>query len=169
MPLCLHRPDRLATALGALLMVLAPAVPAMAQSPRQAMFPSDATCYLRQYSRDHLAGHPDQMVTQIAVGPDQGNWESDVLVLRVALYLRGSNERHMGHAYCENTGGALSCGLGGDGGWFTLQPARKGGLLMTVGRDPLGFEGARGFVSIGGPASDDDSFLIPPVPADACP
>lgn len=145
------------------------ALPAQAESPRRAMFPSDGSCYLRQYSRDHLAKHPDQLVTQIAIGPANGQAEADVLILHVAVYVRGSDEQYRGNAWCENTGGSLSCNLEGDGGWFSLSPGNKGALDMKVGRAPLGFEGSSGFITFGADASDDDSFVIPKVPADACP
>jgi hypothetical protein len=152
----------------AALLILA-ALPAQAQSPRQTLFPTDGSCYLRQYSNRHLADHPNQLVTQIALGPEYGQAEADVLILRVAVYARGSNERFTGSAYCENTGASLSCGLEGDGGRFSLSPGKKGALTMRVGRDPLGFEGSRGFLTFGGGVSDDETFLIPRVPADACP
>lgn len=146
------------------LMLSAP--PALAQSPSEAMFPGGQGCYLRQYAQLHLVGHPDQLVRQIALGPSDAPGRD--LVLRLAVYLRGSDERFVADAYCENTGGSLSCGLEGDGGWFTLEPSRQG-VKMRVGREPLGFEGQSGFVTFGGGASDDDVFLIPAVPADACP
>jgi hypothetical protein len=145
------------------------ALPVAAQTPRQILFPHDGSCYLRQYSREHLATHPDQMVTQIALGPEYGQAEADVLVLRLAVQARGSAERFTASAYCDNAGDSLSCGIEGDGGLFTLTPGRKGALTMKVGRDPLGFEGARGFFTFGGGVSDDETFLIPPVPADSCP
>lgn len=149
-----------------LLSLLLSAPPALAESPRAAMFPNQTSCYLRQYSQAHLAGHPDQRVRQIALGPSDAPGRD--LVLRVAVSLRGLQERFVADAYCENTGGSLSCGLEGDGGWFTLTPAKQG-VKMKVGREPLGFEGETGFVSFGGGASDDDVFLIPPVAAEACP
>jgi hypothetical protein len=145
------------------------ATPALAQSPRDLMFPSDATCYLRHYGAAHLASHPAQLVTDIALGPDQPSWNAQELTLRLGVSLRGTSDYFLSYAYCENTGGALSCHLEGDAGWFTLEPAAKGGLLMTTGRGGIGFEGAGGMFQIGGSASDDESFLIPPVPADSCP
>lgn len=145
------------------------ATPALAQSPRDLMFPSDATCYLRHYTAAHLASHPAQRVTDIALGPDQPSWNAQELTLRLGVSLRGTSDYFLSYAYCENTGGALSCHLEGDAGWFTLEPAAKGGLVMTTGRGGIGFEGAEGMFLIGGSASDDNSFLIPPVPADSCP
>ncbi len=145
------------------------ATPALAQSPRDTMFPSDATCYLRHYTAAHLASHPAQRVTDIALGPDQPSLNPQELTLRLGVSLRGTSDYFLSYAYCENTGGALSCHLEGDAGWFTLEPAANGGLLMTTGRGGIGFEGAEGMFQIGGSASDDNSFLIPPVPADSCP
>lgn len=144
------------------------ATPALAQSPREAMFPSDASCYLRHYDKAHLAKHPDQLVKDIAIGPDPAGFQGRELVLRVLVSLRGQSELMMGYAYCENTGGALSCGMEGDAGWFQLTPNAKG-VKLSVGRDGLGFEGASGFVTLGGGESDDEVFVMPAVPADSCP
>lgn len=144
------------------------ATPALAESPIQALFPSDGSCYLRHYNRSHMASHPDQMVTEIAMGPASGARSGRVVILNVQVQLRGASEIYQAAAYCENTGGAVSCGLEGDGGWFQLQPHAKG-MKMTVGSMPLGFEGRNGFVTFGAEASDDDSFILPRVPADSCP
>ena len=42
------------------------ATPALGETPREAMFPSDGSCYRRQYSADHLAAHPAQRMEWIA-------------------------------------------------------------------------------------------------------
>lgn len=144
------------------------ATPALAESPRAEMFPSDASCYLRHYDKAHLAKHPQQQVREIALGPQTGSFESDVLSLTVALSLRGVPEIYSGTAYCENTGGSLSCQMEGDAGWFTLTPRKKGTVLLKVGKDGLGFEGSN-FITISGTTGDDREFLLPPVPADSCP
>lgn len=144
------------------------ATPALADSPRAQMFPSDASCYLRQYDDAHLASHPDQMVTMIALGPDQGNWEADVLVLKIAVQLRDSSELFQSYAYCDTEGALLACQLEGDGGGFHLKPHARGPFMM-VGEEALGFEGADGFVTFGGGFTDDDAFILPLVPADSCP
>lgn len=151
-----------------LLPLLLLATPALAESPREALFPSDGACYLRFYDKAHLAQHPDQLVKEIAVGPEPSSMKAGQLVLRVAVSLRGNPEQFRGYAYCDNTGGTLSCGLEGDAGWFQMQPTAKGALLM-VGRDGIGFEGDSGFVELGGGRSDDESFAMPRVPADSCP
>lgn len=144
------------------------ASPAFAESPRQAMFPTDGSCYLRHYDKAHLAKHPDQLVKDIAVGPEPSSMKAGQLILRVAVSLRGNPEPFLGYAYCDNTGSTLSCGLEGDAGWFQMKPTAKGALLM-VGRDGIGFEGGSGFVELGGGRSDDESFAMPKVPADSCP
>ena len=110
-------------------------LPVAAETARWIMFPSDGACYLRQYSRDHLAKHQNQLVTHISLGPEYGQTEADVLILRVAVYVRGSDEQYRGSAYCDSTGSSLSCHLEGDGGWFTLSPGKNGALAMKVGRD----------------------------------
>lgn len=151
-----------------LLALLCLATPALAESPRAALFPTDATCYLRHYTDAHLASHPDQLVREIAIGPEPGSFEADVLVLRVAVWLRGTSGRMMAYGYCENTGGALSCGLEGDAGWLMVEPTAKG-ARVTVGRDGMALEGDSGFVTLGGGHSDDAVFALPRVPADSCP
>lgn len=142
--------------------------PALAESPGEALFPSEISCYRRVYDQAHLARHPDQLAKEIAVGPVPDSMKAGQLVLQVAVSLRGNPEIFLGYAYCDNTGGTLSCGLEGDAGWFQMKPTAKGALLM-VGRDGIGFEGDTGFVELGGGRSDDEAFSMPKVPAKSCP
>jgi hypothetical protein len=135
-----------------------------------ALFPSDASCYLRQYSAAHLAAHPDQRVTQIALGPWGPAWGKDRdLVLTVAVYLTGDAERYSGAAWCRDAGPYLHCRMEGDAGSFALEAAAGRALRMTLTGDGIGFEGPRDFVELSARTGDDRVFLIPPVPADACP
>lgn len=143
------------------------AAPAMAQSPQEAIFPFDGYCYLRHYSSAHLAEHPDQRVREVALGPYPGFVNADAPMVKVVLSLRGGN-RYEATAYCENDGGALSCQLESDGGWFHLQPRPKGAVLFQVGRRGIAFEGAD-FLELSGTRGDDREFLLPHVPADSCP
>lgn len=138
-----------------LLPLLLIATPAFAESPRDALFPTERSCYQRQYDKAHLAKHPDQLVKTIAVGPEPGTMNARQLVLRVTVSLRGMAEQLLGYAYCENTGAVLSCGMEGDAGWFQIKPTAKGALIQ-VGRDGIGFEGDTGFVALGG----DESFAL---------
>ena len=145
------------------------ASPAVGQTPREALFPSDASCYLRYYNADHLARQPAQTVQLIQVGPDQGQWESDVLVLKIGLDLRSTPEHLLGYAYCEPAGKGLACGMEGDAGSFQLTPARDGAIRIDIGPNGVSFEGETGFVTLEGSSGDDRSFVMPPVPADSCP
>jgi hypothetical protein len=152
----------------AALLILA-ALPAQAQSPRDVMFPENARCYLREYSAGHLASHPLQLVEQIVIGPDAQLSDDRYLILRIGVYVRDRSDRFGGLAACTLIAGALTCDVEGDSGRFTLRPGKKGALTMTVGQQPLTLQGNGGIVAFGGAVSDDSTFLIPPVPADACP
>lgn len=143
------------------------ASPALAESPRDALFPGDEGCYRRDYAAGHLAAHPDQLVREIQLSPDKAVLDARYLVLKVQVRLRGSDDELLASAYCENTGGSLSCGLEGDAGWLTLEPTAKG-LRASVGRDGIGFETDTGFVTFGGGQNDDAVFAIPRASAEAC-
>jgi hypothetical protein len=134
--------------------------------PAQADMILPGQCYLRQYSRDHLVQHPDQRVTQIAVGPEGGTGDP---ILRVAVMLRGDREVYSGAAYCTRWGRKMDCAMEGDMGAFTLEPAKDGAVRLSVGSPGMSFEGTAGFIDLAADRGDDRVFLIPPVPADACP
>lgn len=138
------------------------AAPAAAQT----MLPGD--CFLRQYARDHLASHPDQTVTLIALGPETGAEEADAPILRVMVMVRGDGEAYRGSAYCDGWGVPMNCLMEGDAGAFTVEPSGKGVRLRLALRG-ISFEGARDFVTLHGDRGDDRVFLLPRVPADACP
>lgn len=152
---------RKAVALGVIL-----ASPALAESPRAALFPGDGGCYRSDYDAAHLAAHPDQLVKTIRLSADRPYSDERTLLLAIEILPRGG-EAVLAHGYCENTGGSLSCGLEGDAGWLTLEPTAKG-LRATVGRDGIGFETDTGFVTFGGGESDDEVFAIPRAPEEAC-
>lgn len=153
-----------------LLMLAVLAMPALAQSPRDIMFPSDASCYLRHYDKAHLSKHQEQIVKEIALGPwDPAVGDGDRLVLLLAVYVRGTDERFVANAYCKNEADHLHCQMEGDAGSFTVTPAKNGAIRLDLTRDGIAFEGEGGFVALSGTSGDDRQFLIPPVPADACP
>lgn len=158
------------TLIPTLTLALTLALPVQARSPRDVMFPSDGSCYLRHYSRDHLASHPQQRVEDILIGPwAPGRDDPRYLVLKLAVSLRDRPGLFWGVAFCENTGGDLSCGLEGDAGHFTLSPEGNGALRLSVGRHGLLFEGETEMIEISGTTGDDRVFLMPAVPADSCP
>ena len=157
---------RLASTLAATLALCLAAAPALAQSPRDRLFPDDLGCYRRDYDAAHLAAHPDQLVKTIRLSADRPFSDERFLLLAVEILPRGG-EAVLAHAYCENTGGILSCGLEGDAGWLQLEPTAKG-LRAKVGRDGIGFETDTGFLTFGGGQSDDEVFALPRVDEEAC-
>jgi hypothetical protein len=139
------------------------AVPALAESPDEMMFPGMTSCYTRSYTSDHLAQHPEQRVTEITVTPDFSSTDP-LLTLDVVVQLRGKpGGRFRAWAYCENQGAdTLSCAMEGDAGTFTLAPSEGVAVLLTVGKDGLELENENGFVTLDSSAGDDRSFLLPP-------
>ncbi|MEZ5798491.1 MAG: hypothetical protein R3D63_14080 [Paracoccaceae bacterium] len=131
------------------------------------IFPTDQSCYRRQYDRAHLASHPDQRVTEIAVGAVAR--DARVVVVNLSLMRRGDREVYLASAYCESRLDHLSCLMEGDAGAFDLSPAKGGKLLLTVATRGMAFEGARDFVEISGLTGDDRSFLLAGAAPGACP
>lgn len=143
--------------------------PAFGEGPRVDMFASNGACYLRQYSDSHMADHPNQLVTQIAVGPDYDTWaDAKGSILRLRIEVQSGVEVPLTYAYCEDSADAMICGLEGDAGGFILRP-RDGAILLEVADMGMSFDTMGGFLTLSGTEGDDRSFLIPAVPADACP
>ncbi|HLQ18468.1 MAG TPA: hypothetical protein VK146_05765 [Tabrizicola sp.] len=141
--------------------------PALADSPQDKLFPDATRCYARSYSADHLAQHPAQRVTQLRLSPDF-RIGKPLLVLKVDLSLRGTpGGPFEGYGYCETKGDdTLYCGIEGDGGGFTVTPARNGAILLTVSSLGMSFENAAGFVTLDRETGDDRSFMLRPSPCD---
>ena len=154
----------------ALMALLIATAPAMAQSPLEMMFPMAETCYQRVYSKAHLAAHPAQSVTSIAVGrtdvDPQGQGDA---VLAVALTRRGDPETYVALAYCTDQVRTATCLMEADEGTFTLLPHENGGLLLKVAPCGMGFEGHNGSFALSDSSGDDHSFLMPFVGKRACP
>jgi hypothetical protein len=141
---------------------------ALLAAPATAQTMAPGECFLRQYSRDHMASHTDQTVTLIALGPETGAEEADAPILRLMVMVRGDSEAYRGSAYCDGWGVPMDCLMEGDAGAFRIEPA-KGGVRLTLAVRGVSFEGTRDFVTLDGDRGDDRVFLLPRVPADACP
>jgi hypothetical protein len=128
---------------------------ALLAAPARADAPFDG-CFVRLYDAEHLADHPDQLVTAIALKPFPE--PTDGIILNLYLQMRGG-VAVMGTAYCNQDGEGMTCGLEGDAGGFSLGPG-KGGILLRVDPGGMSFEGARDWVTISGTAGDDRSFLL---------
>jgi hypothetical protein len=138
-------------------------LPALGKSPQDQMFPGPDSCYARSYSKDHLAKHPEQRVTEIAVIPDFAGADP-MLGLRVLLQLRGvPGGTYEAFAYCENLGAStLYCGMEGDAGGFEIKPAKGGAILIEVSSYGMGFENEAGFATLERNRGDDRSFILHP-------
>lgn len=138
------------------------ALPVLAQSPRDEMFPGLSVCYAREYDRAHLAAHPDQRVTSVALTPDQAAPTDALFPLWVVVTHRDQPGKLEALAYCENIEDTLYCGMEGDAGAFSIAPAREGAVLLSVARGGMGFEGETGFVRLEADRGDDRTFLLYP-------
>jgi len=125
-------------------------------------------CFVRDYSRAHLADHPDQLVRHISLAPAPLPNPPGILLLNLMVNLRGSDYYHSRFAYCYAEGVAMLCDLEGDGGSFLLEPASKGALRLTLTRAGVSFEGSEGFASLSGTSGDDRVFLLPNVDPQLC-
>ncbi|HMO07775.1 MAG TPA: hypothetical protein PKD10_09015 [Paracoccaceae bacterium] len=134
-----------------------------------------ARCYLRDYTPDHLAGHPLQVTQRIALGPSDwappGGWGADgpPAVLRLHLATR-DGRRFSTLVFCRTGAPGHVCSVDGEGGHLTLEPA-QGGAVMLRPRAPGIFliDDTSGEIEISATRGDDRAFRLPPVPADACP
>lgn len=149
------------------MLVLLPC-PLLGQTGATAMFPPEAACFLRHYDAAHLAKHPQQRTTDIALTPAEGQVVSSSLVVDIEVNLRGVSESYIGSAYCEPDAAGLSCGMEGDAGAFRLGLRDGGALLLTVDPGGMSFEGAEDFLALSGISGDDRAFLMYPVAAADC-
>lgn len=147
------------------------ASPAFAENVLDSHFGNPAlpssSCFVRSYSNGHLAKHPDQVVTDIAVMVSALSAGGRAPLLDVFVTLRGDRYQYHGLASCKTKGKGLICLLEGDAGAFTLTGENSGALRLTVGRQGMAFEGDK-FVEISGTQGDDRVFLIPNVPGELC-
>lgn len=152
---------------GCLTIFLSLATAALAQSPQDRMFPRPDSCYARSYTAQHLAEHPAQRVTAIAIRPDAGA-ALPFLGVQLDLSLRGTPGGAVAAlASCENEGSdTLYCTMEGDAGGFQITTAKGGAILITVSSLGMSFETDTDFVTLAHDAGDDRSFLLKPA---ACP
>jgi hypothetical protein len=63
----------------------------------------------------------------------------------------------------------MLCSVEGDGGAFSLEGRADGKLMLRALGEGVVIEGRLDFFTLSPKVGDDGAFLIPPVPADACP
>ncbi|WP_156317426.1 hypothetical protein [Cypionkella psychrotolerans] len=149
------------------MLVLLPC-PLLGQTGVTAMFPPEAACFQRHYDAAHLAKHPQQQITDIALTSAEGQEVSTSLVVDISVKLRGGADSYIGSAYCEPDTVGLSCGMEGDAGAFSLALRDGGALLLRVDSGGMSFEGERDFFTLSGSSGDDRVFLMHPVAAADC-
>lgn len=125
-------------------------------------------CFVRDYTATHLADHPQQQVRYIALSPSLLPELENIRVLNVFVALRDNDYYYHAVANCAADGQHLHCQMDGDAGTFTLEPARKGGLRLTVGPNDMEFKGNAPSVSLQANSGDDRVFLLPNVDASIC-
>lgn len=118
-------------------------------------------CFVRDYSADHLARHPEQLVKYISLSISALDAPQGMTLLDVIVNLRGRPEYFHGLAYCEPDVDTLACGMEGDAGAFRLEGAKAGALRLSLADQGLSFEGQTEFITLDGQQGDDRVFLIP--------
>ncbi|MCX7288933.1 MAG: hypothetical protein NTW20_15675, partial [Rhodobacterales bacterium] len=146
-------------AIPALVFLICGASSVLAQGLQDRLFPTDSACYSRKYSSAHLASHPEQQVTSMALRPETRPVGAD-LELWVSVTLRTwPDEVLLALAYCTQTApDRLDCGLEGDAGGFSISRAKDRAVLVSVSDQGMGFEGQAGFATLDHNRGDDRSF-----------
>jgi hypothetical protein len=129
---------------------------------RQELFPRPDSCYARDYDAAHLASHPVQRVTSLALSPDRTAVGEIYLWLWISGTIRGTGDRLEALAACEPIGAYLECSMEGDAGEFSIKPAANGAILLEVGPYGMTFEIGGDAVTFDPDRGDDRSFLLRP-------
>ncbi|MGB3338384.1 MAG: hypothetical protein WBA73_14515 [Devosia sp.] len=133
------------------------------------------SCWSRQYSAEHLAAHPNQLVTamRFTIRFDEiVNDNPDFYSFRLEADLRGGQSgRALG--YCSEFERQVSCSVECDGGGVAVSHAADGKVLLDLTKhgyirmaDSCGSGELEGFGLEAGP--DDKQFLLSPVTGKGC-
>lgn len=125
-------------------------------------------CFVRSYSEQHLKDHPQQQVTYIALSPSPLSDGGAVEEIDLFIQVRSTDYQYHALAYCQPIAGGSLCSIEGDGGQFTLTPAKGRDLYLTVQPGGLGLEGQTETLRIEADRGDDRKFRIPPTHPDMC-
>jgi hypothetical protein len=136
-------------------------------------------CWQRVYDEAHLAGHPDQLVTEMVFGagfqpPDTEMDLTDGLTLfGMHVTLRGG-KTGVASGGCWEGDGEVRCGVDCDGGSVVVDARDDGTLLIDLGATGyIRLEGecggGDGFTSFPlEPGVDDEQFLLRPASTKVC-
>jgi len=133
------------------------------------------SCWSRDYSAEHLAAHPDQLVTAMRFTmrfDTEVNDNPDFYSFRLEADLRGGQSGRA-FGYCSEFEGAVSCAVECDGGGVGVAQAADGKVLLDLTRygfirmaGSCGSDEADGFGLEAG--LDDKQFLLSPATGKAC-
>jgi len=144
-------------------------------SVAQAILPQHdrVDCYAREYSRTHLAEHPEQTVTAMSLGLLKVGDYDDSHAFVVAVKVRGQNRRRVTSGTCYNTGSPARarCRIDCDGASFKLRPSsRAGSIRLELGHINFGDECGPDdpdFFELQ-PGTDDKVFRLDPAARTTC-
>lgn len=125
-------------------------------------------CFVRNYDTAHLAKHPDQWVTSMALTISPLSKGANVPILELFVTRRGDSYYYHVRAYCQTVGDTLSCRLDKDAGAFTVSGQKNHKILVKNTPDGMAFSGDKGAFTLSGTQGDDRSFLLPSVSSDMC-
>jgi hypothetical protein len=126
-------------------------------------------CWSRQYSDEHLAAHPDQLVTAMQFTVQ---FDGEFHYFELDADLRGGQSGRAAGA-CSEYEGVISCGVDCDGGGVLLSHAGDGKVLLDLTEygyirmtNSCGEDEEDGFALEAG--TDDKEFLLSPATGKAC-
>jgi hypothetical protein len=136
---------------------------ALAQDAQTPLFPGSESCYAQGYGADHLARHPTQRVTQIALRPE-GPTTGSERVLHVLLRLRDVPGGFGAYADCDiEAASSLACTMRKNAGGFRVSAAEAGAILVEVAQSGMRFENDTVMVRLEAATGADRSFMLRPV------
>jgi hypothetical protein len=126
-------------------------------------------CWSRQYSAEHLAAHPDQLVTAMDFTMQL---DGEFHYFELTADLRGGQSGSAAGA-CSEYEGVVSCGVDCDGGGVVLRHGADGKVLLDLSAygyirmtNSCGEDEEDGFALEAG--RDDKEFLLSPASGKAC-
>lgn len=142
--------------------------------------PNVPACFGRVYTAGHLADHPKQKVSEIAMRLIDRQAGADPAIpgvghlFQLRVRLRGENKLLKALGPCMAEGGKVFCGVECDGGGIYARKRDDGALIlsfddmwgirMTTTCDEDEADAAELL-----PGADDKSFRLDPLPASQCP
>jgi hypothetical protein len=142
---------------------------------------SAQSCFVRKYDAAHLASHPDQLVTSMALALDPSGPVARGIPatkipfdFKLAITKRGDNNLYVQEGYVGNDDGEFRGVVECDGGGFTLRKSQTGVFLsiesirMAIVPDPCGESDRINNSTDIKRGRDDHIFRLESAPAQVC-